>query len=204
MAPKTHLPDALPLREELEALAHRYLHLHNELEGRRPGNAVRRREQDELLRVRERFDGLLEEWVQDEELRGRWREYLHTHGAEPDQPEAIDPLVFRGVNDAGSVADVRRRGDEFLVWVDGALMERVAADEDFRSKVPGATLRVDGFEFRETFTASPEAVRALADYRDGDGAHPPWAYASELLADGLVDAHFGLTPRGRRALAQPA
>jgi hypothetical protein len=204
MPPKTHLPDALPLREELEALAHRYLHLHNELERRKPGSGVRRRMNDELLRVRERFDGLLDEWVPDDELRERWRAYLHTHGAEPEEPEAIDPLVFRGVNDAGSVADIRRRGDEFLVQVDGALLERVAADEDFRSKVPGATFHVDGFEFRETFAASPEAVRALAEYLDEDGAHPPWDYAAELLGDGLVDAQFGVTPRGRRALASAA
>jgi hypothetical protein len=201
MPPKTHLPDALPLREELEALAHRYLHLHNEVEQRNAGSGVRRRIEDELLRVRERFDTLLGEWVPDDELRERWREYLHTHAAEPEQPEAIDPLVFRGVNEAGSVADVRRRGDEFLVSIDGALVERVAADEDFRSPVPGARFRVDGFDFRETITASPDAVRALAEYLDDEGAHPPWDYASLLLGDGLVDAHFGLTPRGRRALA---
>jgi hypothetical protein len=201
MPPKTHLPEALPLREELDALAHRYHHLHNEIERRNPGSGVRRRIADELLHVRERFDSLLEEWVPDDALREQWRDYLHTHAAEPERPEAIDPLVFRGVNDAGSVADVRRRGDEFLLWVDGALLERVAADEDFRSKLPGATFHVDGLEFRETFAASPEAVRALADYLGEDGAHPPWDYAAELLGDGLVDAQFGVTARGRRALA---
>jgi hypothetical protein len=197
--PKTHLPDSLPLREELEALAHRYRHLHNEVEQQKPGSGVRRRIEDELLDVRERFDRILEEWVDDEALRGRWREYLHTHTPEPDQPEGIDPLVFRGVNDAGSLAEVRRRSDEFAVYVDGALMERVAADEDFAARVPPATFHVDGFDFRETFAASSEAVRALADFLD-EGDQPPWRYASELLADGLVDTHFGLTPRGRRAV----
>jgi hypothetical protein len=198
--PKTHLPDSLPLREELEALAHRYHHLHNEVEQRKEGSGVRRRIEDELLDVRGRFDRLLEEWVEDEGLRERWREYLHTHTAEPEQPEGIEPLVFRGVNDAGSVAEVRRRGDEFGVYVDGALMERATADEDFGARVPPATFHVDGFEFRETFAVSADAVRALADFLD-DGDQPPWGYASELLADGLVDTHFGLTPRGRRALA---
>jgi hypothetical protein len=201
VAHKTHIPDSLPLREELEALAYRYRHLHNELEQRGSGSGVRRRLEDELAQVRERFGRLVEEWVP-EGLRSRWGEYLAGHTEEPAEPGGIDPLVFRGVNDAGSVAEVRRRGpDEFLVVVDGALLERVEADADFRSTVPGTTFRVDGFEFRETITASPEAVRALADYLDDDGAHPPWDYASELLGDGLVDAHFGLTPRGRRALA---
>jgi hypothetical protein len=201
--PKTHLPDSLPLREQLEALAYRYRHLHNEVEQRKEGSGVRRRLEDELLDVRERFDRLLEEWVDDEALRARWREYLHTHTPEPEQPAGIDPLVFRGVNDAGSVAEVRRRGDEFTVSVDGALMERVNADEDFASRVSPATFHVDGFEFRETFAASAEAVRALADFLD-EGAQPPWGSASELLADGLVDTHFGLTPRGRRAVEQLA
>jgi hypothetical protein len=201
VAHKTHLPGTLPLREELETLAHRFRHLHNELEQRNPGSGVRRRIENELLQVRERFDRLLEEWVQDEELRDRWRAYLQAHAPEPDQPAAIDPLVFSGINDAGSVAEVRRKGDEFLVYVDGGLMERVAADEDFGSRVLGARLHVDGFEFRETFAASPAAVRALADYLGDEGAQPPWEHASELLGEGLIDVHFGLTPRGRRALA---
>jgi hypothetical protein len=201
MAHKTHLPEALPLREELEALAYRYHHVHNELEQRKPGSGVRRRLEDELLAVRERFDRVLDEWVQDDELRARWREYLHTHTAAPEQPDAIDPLVFRGENDAGSVADVRRRGDEFLLSVDGSLLERVAADEDFAARVPPATFHVDGLEFRETFTTPPEAVRALADFLDEDDVSPPWEHAPELLSDGLVDVHFGVTPRGRRALA---
>ena len=53
----------------------------------------------------------------------------------------------------------------------------------------------------EIFDASPEALAALDAYRR-DGGEPSWQYASELLADGLIDVHFELTPRGRRALAQ--
>jgi hypothetical protein len=47
---------------------------------------------------------------------------------------------------------------------------------------------------------SDEALEALADFLD-EGGSPPWEYASELLADGLVDVHLALTPRGHRALA---
>jgi hypothetical protein len=56
-------------------------------------------------------------------------------------------------------------------------------------------------EYDEIFAASDEAVRALADFLER-GESPPWEYASELLEDGLIDAHFDLTPRGHRALAR--
>ena len=64
---------------------------------------------------------------------------------------------------------------------------------------PPLSFRVDGIEAHETFTASPEALDALDDFLD-DGKPPPWDYASELLSDGLIDTHFAVTPRGRRAL----
>jgi hypothetical protein len=43
--------------------------------------------------------------------------------------------------------------------------------------------------------------RELADYVDDENASPRWDYAAELLSDGLIDVHFDLTPRGRRAHA---
>ena len=46
-----------------------------------------------------------------------------------------------------------------------------------------------------------EALTALDRYRDQSDASPPWEYASELLDDGLIDVHFDLTPRGKRATA---
>lgn len=192
--------EALPLHEELDALARRYHHIHNELERRRPGSSVRREHEDELLQVRERFDRILEEWVPDDELREQWNAYLHAHAPEPEGPPGIDPVVFRGESDAGSVVEVRRRGDEFQVWVDGALLERVSAEKDFGSRLPGLTFGVDGFEFRETFAASAEALSALARFVE-EGGRPPWEQAGELLEDGLVDVHFGVTPRGHRAFS---
>ena len=61
--------------------------------------------------------------------------------------------------------------------------------------------RWDGKEIAETFNASEEALTALARLRYDPDSSPPWEYASELLADGLIDVHFDLTPRGKRALA---
>jgi len=47
-----------------------------------------------------------------------------------------------------------------------------------------------------------EELSALVHpYRDEPAGSPRWDYASELLTDGLIDVRFGLTPRGKRAIA---
>lgn len=163
---------------------------------------MRRRLEDELLEVRERFERLLEEWVPDPELQEAWREHIRNRGPVPPEPPAIRPLVFQGRSEvSGSIVEVRRKGDELQVEVDGSLLERVAAEKDLSVTTPALRFRLNGTEFEETFNASPDALRALADFLD-QGGSPPWDYASELLADGLIDVHFDVTPRGRRALAQ--
>jgi hypothetical protein len=191
---------ALPLREELEALV-RYAH---KLETQRshlgPGSA-RRHLEDHLAAVRQRFERLLEEWVPDPKLRVAWGAYLEHHAPEPDAPPPVRRLVFRGRGEAsGSIVEVRGRGEELRVEVDGALAERVAGEKDFTSELPGLRWRLNGTEFEELFEASPEGLQALADSSAG-GSEPPWEHAAELLADGLIDVHFELTPRGKRALA---
>jgi hypothetical protein len=191
--------EALPLREELETLARSYHHLHNELERAGAESSVRREFEDRLEDVRERLDRALEEWVADPELREAWRAHLHNRVAKPDEPAAIRPLVFQGRSeDSGSVVEIRR-GDGLEVSVDGSLVERVVADKDFEVDVPPARFRLNGAVFLETFSASLSALEALREFTESQTA-PPWDYASELLADGLIDVHFDLTPRGRRAL----
>jgi hypothetical protein len=199
IAPKQFEP--LALREELQALVHHYRHLQNEHHRAPVESSLRRRIEERLLDVRERVDRLLEEWIEDEDLRNAWREHLHNRAPEPDGPEAIRPLVFRGVTEAGSDVEVREKsGDELEVRIDGALIERIAAEEDFASTVTPLRVRLDGFRAEETFSASAEALDALARFVESDDP-PPWDFASELLADGLIDVHVALTPRGRRALA---
>jgi hypothetical protein len=199
---RLNTPDVVPLREELEALFHHYQHLHNEHERTDPNSSTRRRIEERLQEVRERFDRALEEWVPDEELRNAWREHLHNRAPAPDGPPAIRPLVYRGYAEVtGSVVEIRGKGDELQVTVDGALVERIAGEKDF--SVVGAPVRykLNDVEFTETFEASPEAIAALEDFLDNEGS-PSWEYSSELLADGLIDVHFALTPRGRRALGR--
>lgn len=206
MAPvKKSLPreqlEPFPRREELETLARHYHHLQNEHKRAARGSATRRRLEERLLDVRRRFDRVLEEWVPEEELWRAWREHLHNRAPAPDGPPAIRPLVFRGVSEAGSVVEVRgQKGEELEVRVDGALSERIAGEKDFASVTPPLSFRLNDTKAHETFTASPEALDALADYLV-DGKPPPWDHAAELLSDGSIDVHFALTPRGRRALA---
>ncbi len=201
--PRRRSPEAsaLPLREELAALVHYYQHLHNEVEHEKPEGSTRHELEDKLLDVRERFDRLLEEWVPDDEAREQWREYIHGRRPKPDEPPAIEPLAFQGVTDAGSVVQIRGQADEYQVWVDGSLQERIAAQKDLSVDKPVLHFRWDGKEIAETFNASEEALDALAQYTDDADSSPPWDYASELLADGLIDVHFGLTPRGKRVTA---
>jgi hypothetical protein len=198
------IPQTLPLREELETLVRHYHHLHNEVERSQPESRARRRLQDQLLAVRERFDRVLDEWVPDEELREEWRVYLHNRKPEPSGPPGIQPVVFEGRSEiSGSSVEIRGRGAELEVWVDGTLSERIAGEKDFAVTVPPARFRLDrDAEFVEIFDVTQEALDALTGFLDTEGASPPWEYASELLSEGLIDVHFELTPRGRRALAQ--
>jgi hypothetical protein len=195
--------ETLPRRQELQALVRYYRHLQNEHHRAAPESAARRRIEDKLLDVRQRFDRVLEEWVPEEELRGAWREHLHNRAPEPPGPSDIRPLVFAGRSDVtGSVVEIRgKKGEELEVTIDGAPIERIDADEDFSITVPPARYRVNDNEYLEIFTASPEALQALAEFPGVEHQSPPWEHAAELLADGLIDTNFALTPRGRRALA---
>jgi hypothetical protein len=196
--------EGLPLRDELEALVRHYHHLQNEHKRAPLGSAMRRRIEDRLLDTRNRFDRLLDEWVPEENLRHAWREHIHNHLPEPDGPPAIQPLVFRGVAEVtGSELEIRgRHGEELEVRIDGALVERLVGEKDFAATTPPLGVRLDGIEYVEVFTASTESLDALLDFLDDELRPPPWDHARELLADGVVDVHFGVTPRGRRALAR--
>jgi hypothetical protein len=195
--------ESVPLGEELEALARHYHHLQVEHQNAQPESTFRRRLEDRVLDVRSRFDRLLEEWVPDEELRAAWRQYLDHHGPRPDAPAAIAPRVFLGRNEvSGTTIDVRMAHDAYEVWADGVLTERVEAAKDLADTDPGLQFRWNEQDFAELFASSDDARQALADFLDATDASPPWEYAQELLADGLIDVHFALTPRGRRALAR--
>jgi hypothetical protein len=153
--------------------------------------------------VRDRFDRLLEEWVPEEELRRAWVEHIHSRAPMPDAPPGVRPLVFAGVAEVtGSTLEIRGGyGEELEVRIDGALVERLVGEKDFAAPTPPLRFRLDGVDYTETFSVSPEALDALDGFLDDNFRPPPWDHARVLLADGIVDVTFAVTSRGRRALA---
>jgi hypothetical protein len=193
---------ARPCREELEALVRHYHHVESEHERTHPQGSVRRHLELRLDHDRRRFEHLLAEYVPDESVREAWRDFLHHRGGGPSGPPAIRPVVFKGRSQAGSVLEARRDpSGELVVDVDGQLVERMEAPTIRTEEGRPAVFSLDGTEFREAFDAGPSALRALRHFR-ASGGDPPWDHASALLSDGLIDADFASTARGRRALAQ--
>ena len=200
---RTHLSGSPALHEELEALAHAYHLLEARIAGAEPDGAERLELEEELLRLHRRFERVLEESVRDEAVREQWHAHLHSRGPVPAQPPAVDPVVFRGESDSGSVVEIRRRGDELAVRVDGEPVDALDDPDELRTRRPGLTVRVGGTEFHETFEASSPAIHALAEWAE-TGRMLPWEHVAELLEDGLVDPHLDITHRGRRAIPAPA
>jgi hypothetical protein len=190
-----------PCREELEALVRHYHHVESEHERAHPGGTVRHHLEMRLHEDRERLERVLAEYVPDEDVRRAWRAFLHHRGAEPPGPAAIRPLLFKGRSETSSVVEIRRdRSGELAVEVDGRLVERLPARG--LPIVEGRTtvFFLGDVQFREVFDVQPGALQAVRDFC-ASGGSPPWEYAAELLADGLIDVTFGLTARGRRGLA---
>lgn len=190
----------LPQREMLQALARSYRRLQSDAKHEGAKSSERQHLEERLVDVRNRFERLLVEWVPQDRARKAWNAYLDKGRGAPGKPTAVRPLVFRGVSEFGAMIEVRRAGGGDLdVDIDGALAERLDAAHELDDTEPHLRFRLDGTAYLETFEVSLDALDALADFVEG-GA-PPWDAAPGLLADGLIDSHFALTPRGRRALS---
>jgi hypothetical protein len=198
--------EGLPLREELEALVRHYHHLQNEHKRAPVESAPRRHIENRLLDVRSRFDRLLEEWVPEPDLRRAWVEHLHSRAPMPDGPPGARPLVYAGVAEVtGSRLEIRgESGEELEARIDGALVERLAGQRDVATTTAPLRFRLDGVRYTEIFASPAEALQALDGFLEDELQPPPWDFARELLADGIVDTNFALTTRGRRALASRA
>ena len=189
-------------RDELEALVGEYRHLLQEHRRAGAESRVRRHLDTRLHELELRFAQLLDKRAPDEELRTAWQAHLHHGAPEPAQPAAKRPLVFRGRAQTNSVVEVRERADgDYDVVVDGHLVERVEGAGDFLGTAAACTFTLDGLVFREVFSVSEPALEALGEFVAEHEPHPPWRFAAELAADGLINRDFGLTPRGHRALA---
>lgn len=190
-------------RAQLEALAAEYRHVHQEHRRAHADGTTRRHLENRLHELEQRLDQLLDEWVPDEDVQAAWRAHLRGGAPPPPSPTAAGVLVFRGAAETGSQVEIRERPNgDYEVAIDGTLVERVVTKADVSHTEPPHPFRLDELVFQETFSASQPALEALAAFVAERVPQPPWRFAVELRADGLIDGHFGLTPRGHRALAQ--
>jgi hypothetical protein len=189
-------------RDELEALVTEFRHVREEHRRTDEGSSVRRHLRDRLAELEADLERLLEEWVDDGDARRAWREHLHGDASEPNVPTVRPALVYRGCSESGSTVEVRERAEGgYGVEIDGCLVERIEGELDFVGRRSPHALSLAGISFNETFGVSRRALEALSEFVAESDPFPPWPSAAELAADGLVDRHFALTPRGQRALA---
>lgn len=189
---------------ELDLIIHEFLHVHNE-HVRASAESVRRKLRARVLELRERFERELTASVQDESLREAWREHIHQRAPAPAEPLPVPLIVFRGRSEVGSeVVVCEAQAGGLRVEVDGKLVQRVVR-LNLRYDQGAWVFHPDDLpDFRETLVASAEGVEALRAWVDDPSGEPPWQHLRELAADGLVDRHFALTSRGRRALGRAA
>lgn len=197
----THAPQP---REHLEAIVEDYRHAEAEHRRARLGGTTRRRLERRLEELAGRFERVLGEWVPERDVRDAWRACLYHGAATPASPAPGRlPLAFRGEDASGLVVEVRAAGSgEYAVEVDGVLVETVVDAAELTGHHAPAVFALGTLEFHETFSASPEAIGAAAEWFATPAGAPPWEHAAELADDGLVDSTFGLTARGHRCLAQ--
>jgi hypothetical protein len=191
-------------------LVHEILHVHNE-HARASATTIRRKLGARLLELEERFERVLTESVPDEALRHLWHEHLHQRAPAPAEPPGVRMILFRGRSEAGSEVVVHEapgerdaQAGDVTVEVDGAVVNQVRG-LDLRHEMEGWVFHTAGTgDFRETVVVSAETLEALRASVENPRGEPPWEHVRELAADGLVDRHFGLTPRGRRVLSRAA
>lgn len=186
------------VRESLEGIASRYRHL--AAEHRREGahGSWRRRFEGELSALERRFEDLLEQWIPDEGERRKWRGHLAGVVPLPERVATRGMLRFAGRSETGATLEVRESESGQDVWRDGALMARLSEETGLDTIEGSARVRIEGTVFDEEFEAPDDAVAALVAFADAARGPAPWRWAEELAADGLIDRHFSLTPRGRR------
>jgi hypothetical protein len=181
----------------LQRIVEEYRHVQGEHERLSEGSSLRRKREADLKELESHFETLLARWFPDEALRQKWRGHLFRGGPRPKLERELPP-IFKGRSDAGSVLTVRPTdADEWEYVVDGTLEAHHPPGWHY-----GGPTRVElvGQQFDEVFDAPDDALEALRAHVSDPSDEPPWEWAQALFEDGLVDIHFSLTDRGRRAV----
>lgn len=190
------------LLEWLTELGRQYRHFQQEHEREGARSATRHALDVKMQRLGERFRRLLSHWVQDEDLRLAWTQYLYEGGPPPTEPKIAPPPMFKGVAESGSLVEVRKSHDGgYVLLVDGA----VEGHEDTRWHLDPHVIdpiQIREHVCREIGESPPEALQALATFRASPHSEPPWRWLRTLFEDGLVDENFALTPRGQRRIGK--
>lgn len=190
--------NAYPI-DQLRQVAAEFRHLRNEHKREGEHGRTRREIGTRLDAYEQRFQTLLDHWVYDESTREAWREHFYRGGAAPDDELERAPPIFLGRSAAGSEIRIGPSNNgEYDVVIDGTRVDR----ESSTLTIPAnGTAHILGQTWREFTTAPPEALAALKKHCAAANGAPPWQWARALLADGLIDTNFSLTPRGRRVIS---
>lgn len=180
--------------EELRKIVREYRHTRDEHTREGESGSWRRRQRAQLSDLETRFEQILSHWFPDESIRAQWREHLFRAATEPPPVHEV-PRLYRGRSETGSIMEVfETEAGEWEYIVDGTV-----ADRRTGRKSTEATVRLGGQMFQEAFYAPAEALEALRTHvAEQPAGGPPWEWAPELFADGLIDLNFSLTERGRR------
>ncbi len=187
------MPNTVP-EDELRKITDEYRHIQGEHEREGESGSWRRRQKAQLSDLETRFEQILDRWFQDESIREQWREHLFRAGAEPG-PVHSAPRLYRGQSESGSIMEIcETESGDWEYIVDGTVAKRGPAPKSTDSVVP-----LGGQTFEEVFDAPPAALEVLRAYvAEQPSGGPPWEWASQLFADGLIDLNFSLTERGQR------
>jgi hypothetical protein len=180
--------------DELRRLASEYRHIQGEHRREGESGSWRRRQKAQLSKIETRFKQILDHWFRDQTTGTQWREHFYHAAPEPGPLYAVARL-YRGRSESGAVVDVfEAQSGEWEYIVDGAVAERRKG-----MKSTEASVHLGTQTFREAFDAPGEALQALRTHvLQQPSGEPPWEWAPELFADGLIDIHFSLTERGQR------
>ncbi len=171
------------------------------------GSAAKQALAHRLDELDARFERITAHWLAselDERERLAWATYFYEGGRPPRSSAGAPPPLFEGVTESGAQVMVYPRADGRVELVVGGSVERTLPGPFSLSTATSERVRLDEHVCREVFRSTPEALSALALFRDQASDEPPWRFARELYSDGLVDPQFGITDRGLRALREEA
>ncbi len=194
------MPSVVHPIEELEKIASEFHHLRNEHKNEAEHSSTRRVIASRLEALDDRFQHLLQHWVDNEPKRKAWHDFLHHETACPEDDLTANPPVYIGKSDSGSEVQVRPTGGHsFDVLIDGNCVEQLSGMLSFPMNAP---VNLCGQKWWETSNTHGAALTALREYcaQEKGKRSPPWQWARVLYGDGLIDANFSLTTRGRRIL----